>query len=72
MKFDTAYGKRLTDEQIRKLLRGESIKLTLKSRKGKDFDAVLKPKGVKDFSYERDGKQFSGYQFDFDMSFPEK
>ena len=68
MKFDIAYGKHLTDDQIRKLLRGESIRVSLRSKKGKDFDAILKPKGIKQFSYERDGKQFSGFQFDFDIS----
>ena len=70
MKLDIAYGKHLTDDQIRKLLKGESIRVSLRSRKGKDFDAILKPKGIKEFSYERDGKQFSGFQFDFDMAFP--
>ena len=72
MKFDIAYGKHLTDDQIRKLLKGESIRVSLRSKKGKDFDAILKPKGIKEFSYERDGKQFSGFQFDFDMAFPGK
>ena len=72
MKLDVAYGKHLTDEQIRKLLRGESIRVSLRSRKGKDFDAILTPVGIKEFSYEKDGKQYRGFQFDFDISFPEK
>ena len=72
MKVDTAYGKQLTEEQIRKLLKGESIEITLRSRKGKEFDAILKPKGVQPYSYEKDGKEYSGFQYDFDVSFPEK
>ena len=72
MKLDIAYGKHLTDEQIRKLLKGESIRVSLKSRKGKDFDAILTPAGIREFSYEKNGKQYRGFQFDFDMAFPEK
>ena len=37
----------LTDEQIRKLLKGESIRVSLRSRKGKDFDAILTPAGIR-------------------------
>ena len=72
MKLDYAFGKRLTENQVIALLKGDSIKVSLKSKKGKDFDAILTPKGVKPYSYEKDGKEYNGYQYDFDMAFPEK
>ena len=72
MKLDVAYGKHLTDEQIMALVRGESITVTLKSKKGKVFDAILTPKGIRRYEYEKDGKAYSGFTFDFDMGFPEK
>ncbi len=72
MRLDCAYGKRLTENQIIALLKGDSINVTLRSRKGKDFDAVLTPKGVKPYSYDKEGKIVNGYQYDFEMAFPEK
>ena len=51
---------------------GESITVTLKSKKGKVFDAILTPKGIRRYEYEKDGKAYSGFTFDFDMGFPEK
>ena len=68
MKLDVAYGKHLTDEQIMALVRGESITVTLKSKKGKVFDAILTPKGIRRYEYEKDGKAYNGFTFDFDLS----
>ena len=67
MKLDVAYGKHLTDEQVMALLKGESITVTLKSKKGKVFDAILTPKGIRQYEYKKDGKDYSGFAFDFDM-----
>ncbi len=72
MRLDYAYGKRLTETQIIALLKGDSINVTLKSRKGKDFDAILTPKGVKPYTYEKDGNELIACQYDFDMEFAKK
>ncbi|MBQ7724375.1 MAG: DNA topoisomerase III, partial [Lachnospiraceae bacterium] len=73
MKFGKAMGKELSDEQIRKLLNGERILVKdIKSKKGKNFDAFLTPKGVSDFCYtDKDGNKRTGFQFDYHMTFPE-
>lgn len=73
MTFAKAFGVKLTDAQVKNLLQNKKILVKgLTGKKGK-YDAYLSPKGVKPYSYEnKDGKEISGYQYDFEMSFPNK
>ena len=44
-----------------------------KSKKGKTYDAYLKPEGVEAYDYtNKDGEEKSGYQFKFSFEFPER
>ena len=71
MSLGYAMGKKLSEEQIKKLLDGEKIFMSgLKSKKGGTYDAYLKPDGVEPYSYtNKDGEEKSGYQFKFNMEF---
>lgn len=73
MTLSKAFGVNLTDAQVKSLLQNKKILVkNLKGKKGK-YDAYLEPKGIKAYSYEgKDGKEHSGYQYDFDMTFPKK
>ena len=64
MRFGKAMGKELSEEQIKKVLKGERILVKdIKSKKGKTFDAYLTPKGISNFSYtDKDGQEISGFQ----------
>ena len=73
MTLAKAFGVNLTDNQVKNLLQNKKILVKgLTGKKGK-YDAYLEPKGVKAYSYKgKDGKEHSGYQYDFEMSFPKK
>ena len=73
MKLGKAMGKELSDDQVKKLLEGKRILVKgIKSKKGKTYDAYLIPKGISGFKYkDKDGKEKTGFQFDYHMEFPE-
>ena len=58
MSLGYAMGRKLDEEQIKKLLAGEKIFMKgLKSKKGKTYDAFLKPEGVEAYDYtNKDGE----------------
>ena len=67
------YSTAFTDKQVSSLLAGE--KILLKGLKGKDsrpYDLYLKPIGVEEYSYEKDEKTMTGYQFSYEKSYPKK
>ena len=74
MSFNKAYGKELTEEQVKDLLDGRKIYVEdLKSKKGGTFNAYLIPDGVQEYSYtKKDGSEFNGFQYKFNMEFPKK
>ena len=73
MSLGHAMGRKLEEEQIKKLLAGEKILMKgLKSKKGKTYDAFLKPEGVEAYDYtNKDGEEKEGFQFKFSFEFPE-
>lgn len=74
MSLGYVMGKSLDEEQIRKLLNGEKIFVKgLKSKKGKCYDAFLKPDGVEPYEYTgKNGEKKNGYQYRFSFEFPER
>ena len=74
MSIGYAMGRKLDEEQIKKLLNGEKIFMKgLKSKKGKSYDAFLKSEGVEAYDYtNKDGEERSGFQFKFAFDFPER
>ncbi len=74
MSLGYAMGRKLDEEQIKKLLAGEKIFIKgLKSKKGKTYDAFLKPEGVEAYDYtNKDGEERNSFQFKFSMEFPER
>ena len=74
MNVGRAFGKELTEEQVRDLLEGKKILLKgLKSKKGSTYAAYLTPDGVEPYSYaKKDGAKADGFQFKFIMEFPGK
>lgn len=73
MSLGHAMGRKLEEEQIKKLLAGEKILMKgLKSKKGKTYDAFLKPEGVEAYVYtNKDREEKEGFQFKFSFEFPE-
>ena len=74
MFYGKAFGKALTDEQVKDLLEGRKIFVEgLTSKNGSTYDAYLTPKGTKDFNYrKKDGTEGSGTDYDYLMEYPEK
>ena len=74
MSIGRAYGKELTEEQVKDLLAGKKILLKgIKSKKGGTYDAYLTPDGVQEYSYtSKSGEEKSGFQYKFNMEFPKK
>ena len=72
MMLQKAMGKTLTDNQIKNLLMGKKTLVKGLTGKKGSYDAYLIPKGIKDFTYQKDGKSINGKQFEFDMEFPKK
>ena len=74
MKLSKAYGKELTEEEVKSLLAGEkTLVKDLKSKAGKNYSAFLTPMGIEEYMYTlQDGNTRHGFQWKFDMEFPEK
>ena len=67
--FKTAF----TDMQIRELLAGKQILLKgLSGKNNRTYDVFLKPTGTEEYSYEKNGKTVTGYQFVYEKSYPKK
>lgn len=65
-------GAALTDSQVKSLLEGKKTLVKgLKGKKG-SYDAYLIPKGVKDYSYIKNGKEVKGMQYKVKLEFPKK
>lgn len=71
MKLDKVRGVTLKPEQVKSLLRGEKISLSgLKKKDGSGtYSAYFIPTGIEAYSYESNGKTYSGYQFTFETEF---
>lgn len=74
MTFGRAMGAALKESEIKALLEGKRILLkNLKGKNGNTYDAYIKPTGITDYSYtNKDGKTATGYQFQYEMTFPKK
>ncbi|MCM1144323.1 MAG: DNA topoisomerase 3 [Clostridium sp.] len=67
------YTTYFTDGQIKSLLAGKKILLKgLKGKAGKPYSMYLKPMGVESYSYKKDGKDVTGYQFSYEKSYPDE
>lgn len=76
MSFGKVFGKELTEKEWEKVLSGEKILLKGLNfgSSGKPYNAYVKMKGIKDFSYvsKKTGKEVSGKQVDFGFDGYEK
>ena len=74
MSVGRAFGKELSEEQVKDLLEGRKILVKgLRSKKGGTYDAYLIPDGIEPYSYTRkDGTAAGGFQYKFQMEFPKK
>ncbi|MBR4027254.1 MAG: DNA topoisomerase III, partial [Lachnospiraceae bacterium] len=62
-----------TDTQIKELLAGKQILLKgLIGKNNRMYDMFLKPTGIEEYSYEKNGKTITGYQFVYEKSYPKK
>ncbi len=63
-------GKKLTDDQITAVLKGERIYVTgLKKKSGGTYSAYFTPNGVEPYSYTSDGAEKQGYQVKYIVEF---
>ena len=71
MSIGRAFGKELSDEQVKNLLEGKkTLARGLKSKKGSIYDAYLIPDGVEPYSYtKKDGTETGGFRYKFQMEF---
>lgn len=66
-------GKKLTNEQIASLLKGQKIYVTgLKKKTGGTYSAYFKPDGIEQYSYTSNGDTKQGYQFKYSVEFKQK
>ena len=74
MRLGKAMGRELDEDQVKALLEGKKILLKgLIGKNGKTYDAYLTPKGIRDYSYtNKERKEISGFQYDYDLEFPKK
>lgn len=73
MKVSQYYTTPFTDEQVRKLLVGEEILLKdVPGKNKKPYDVYLKPTGIEEYQYEKDGKMVAGWQFRYEKTYPKK
>lgn len=73
MNVGRAMGAALSDADIKSLLQGKRIFVkNLKNKAGKTYDAYLKPVGIEDYSYVKDGNSISGKQWKFEIEFPKR
>ena len=72
--LNKAFGKALTDVQIKSILAGKKTLLKgLTSSKGGTYDMYVRMTGVKDYSYaDKDGNRHDGKVLDYETSFPDK
>ena len=62
-----------TDKQIKELLVGNQILVKgLIGKNNRTYDVFLKPKGIEEYSYEKNGETVIGYQFVYEKSYPKK
>ena len=62
-----------TDKQIKELLAGNQILVKgLIGKNNRTYDVFLKPKGIEEYSYEKNGETIIGYQFVYEKSYPKK
>lgn len=72
MRFGYAMGKKLNENQIRKLLARQKILIKgLKSSKGNTYDAYLTPESIDERNYisKKTGEEVREYQYKFRMEF---
>ena len=71
MSIGKAYGKELSEEQVKDVLNGKKRYLEgIKRKKGGEFNAYLIPDGIEEYSYKKkDGEEMTGYQIKFRMGF---
>ena len=71
MNVGKALGVTLSDTQVKSLLQGK--KILVKGLKGKKgiYDAYLIPQNIEEFSYSKDGREIKGFQYKFNMEFPQ-
>lgn len=74
MQVGYVYGKKLTEGEVKNLLDNKTITLKgMKSKEGKSYDLIVKPLSIEPFSYKgKDGKEYNGFQYKFETSFPER
>lgn len=71
MNVGKALGVTLSDTQVKSLLQGKKILVKgLKGKKG-SYDAYLIPQNIEEFSYSKDGRKIKGFQYKFNMEFPQ-
>ena len=71
MNVSKALGVTLSDAQVKSLLQGKKILVKgLKGKKG-NYDAYLIPQSIEEFSYMKDGREIKGFQYKFNMEFPQ-
>lgn len=71
MQISKFMGKTLNNKQIASLLAGKKTLVKgLPKKNGGTYDAYIKMIGVKEFSYQKDGKTVTGKGYDVEMSFP--
>ena len=73
MNLSKALGVALSDKQVTDMLSGKKVLVKgLTGKKGK-YDAYLKTKGIKPYSYKaKDGSEKQGFNFEYEMTFPER
>ncbi len=66
-------GKKLTNEQVAALLKGQRIYMTgLKKKTGGTYSAYFKPDIIEPYSYMSNGDTRQGYQFKYTVEFKQK
>ena len=67
-------GKQLTESELGQLLRGERTLVTgIKSKKsGKKYSMYVKPVSISEFHYTREGKEGSGWGYEYETEFKDK
>ena len=72
MNVSRAMGAVLSDSQVKSMLAGKkTLVKDIKGKKG-SYDAYLIPEGVEEYSYTKDGKKVTGFQYKVKLEFPKK
>lgn len=73
MNLTRIMGVNLSTDQIKNLISGRKTLVSgLPKKDGGTFSAYIVPKGTESFSFNKNGKQYAGYQYIFDMEFIDK